>query len=152
MCKRTIASSCCLFVCFEEGFASPSTDFRIFGDLLLDWWTLTKLRTLEKKIIPIDLTSDISIACLQAYIVFWKYEHWISSCNMFKCVTSIGISCDRIDTDTGVFLFVSTVIFDDSSTEYFYVVLTFAIRKADLSFLPNSKHIRNCFCSALVLF
>ena len=37
---------------------------------------------------------------------------------MFKCVTSIGISCDRIDTDTGVFLFVSTVIFDDSSTEY----------------------------------
>ena len=220
MCKSTIASSCCLFVCFEEGFASPSTDFRIFGDLLLDWWkkvreksrechnhkpqpfpdpkrkrkptnlnkhkpnkrtkstkisslfpkrgnrntkrtekhknkmthgkihkksprrinhkatksktntgitalersveqttvgfkallqlanftlgpdatlnteihknsvrikapnsvnaTLTKLRTLEKKIIPIDLTSGISIACLQAYIVFWNYEHWIS--------------------------------------------------------------------------
>ena len=73
---------------------------------------------LNKKIIPIDLTSDISIACLQAYIVFRNNEHWISCpVNMFKCVTSIGISCNRIDTDTGVFLFVSTVIFDDSSTE-----------------------------------
>ena len=57
---------------------------------------------------------------------------------MFKRVTLIGISSDRIDTDTGVFLFVSTVIFAQNTV---YVVLTFAIRKADLSFLPYSKHI-----------
>ena len=84
---------------------------------------------LEKKIIPIDLTSDISIACLQAYIVFEIMNTGLS-CNMFKCVTSIGISCDRIDTDTGVFLFVSTVIFDDSSTEYCLCGLNFCYQKS----------------------
>ena len=151
MCKRTIASSCCSFVCsfvclfvFFEGFASPSTDFRIFRDLLLDWWTLTKLRTLEKKIIP-----DISIACLQAYIVFWNYEHW------FSCpVTCSNVSLQSVFPAIELTLTLEFFsLFQQLSLmtvaqNTVYVVLTFAIRKADLSFLPYSKHIWNCFCSA----
>ena len=81
MCKRTIASSCCLFVYLFVLKKDLHPHQQILGFLeifILDWWTPTKLRTLEKKIIPIDLTSDISIACLQAYIVFWNYKHWIS--------------------------------------------------------------------------
>ena len=149
MCKRTIASSCCLFVCFEEGFASPSTDFRIFGDLLLDWWTLTKLRTLEKKIIPIDLTSDISIACLQACIVFWNYEHWIS-CPVTYSNVSLQSVLPAIELTLTLefFSLFQQLSLMTAAQNTVYVVLTFAIRKAVLSFLPYNKHILNCFCSA----
>ena len=153
MCKRTIASSCCLFVClfvcFEEGFASPSTEFRIFGDLLLDWWTLTKLRTLEKKIIPIDLTSDISIACLKVYIVFWNYEHWIS-CPVACSNVSLQSVFPAIELTLTLefFSLFQQLSLMTVAQNTVYVVLTFAIRKADLSFLPYSKHIWNCVCSA----
>ena len=149
MCKRTTASSCCLFVCFEEGFASPSTDFRIFGDLLLDWWTLIKLRTLKKKIIPIDLTSDISIACLQAYIVFWNYEHWIS-CPVTCSNVSLQSVFPAIELTLTleIFSLFQQLSLMTATQNTVYVVLTFAIRKANLSFLPYSKHIWNCFCSA----
>ena len=149
MCKHTIASIyACLFVCFEEGFASLSTDFKIFGDLLLDWWTLTKQRTLEKKIIPIDLTSDISIACLQACIVFWNYKHWIS-CPVTCSNVSLQSVFPAIEWTLTLEFFslfqqLSLMIAAQNTV---YVVLTFATRKAYLSFLPYSKHIWNCFCS-----
>ena len=148
MCKRTIASSCGLFVCFEEGFAFASTDFRIFGDLLLDWWTLTKLRTLEKKIIPKDF-SDISIACLQAYIVFWNYEHWIS-CPVTCSNVSLQSIFPAIELTLTLefFSLFQLLSLMAAAQNTVYMVLTFAIRKADLSFLPDSKHIWNCFCSA----
>ena len=97
---------------------------------------------LEKKIIPIDLTSDISIACLQAYIVVRNYEHWIS-CPVTCSNVSLQSVFPAIELTLTLefFSLFQQLSLMTAAQNTVYVVLTFAIRKADLSFLPYSKHI-----------
>ena len=83
-----------MFVCFEEGFASPSTDFRISCPV-----TCSNV-SLQSVFPAIELTLT-----LEFFSLFQQLSLMTAAQN--------------------------TV----------YVVLTFAIRKADLSFLPYSKHI-----------